>query len=63
MEITTYITIGFIIFVIIIGIISLYQYVTSPGNEEEAEVLINKGQFKDAILLLEKLLEKDERNP
>lgn len=63
MELATYITIGFFIILILGGIVVSYQYFTSPGSIDEAESLINKGQFKDAILLLEKLLEKDERNP
>lgn len=63
MELATYITIGFFIVLVLSGIVMSYQYFTSPGTIEEAESLIKKGQFKDAIMLLEKLLEKDERNP
>ncbi|GIX40734.1 MAG: hypothetical protein KatS3mg129_0467 [Leptospiraceae bacterium] len=63
MEITTYIAFGFFIFLILIAGILIFQYLTSPGKIEDAEQLINKGHFKDAIILLEKLLEKDERNP
>lgn len=63
METTTYIVIGFFIVIFLASIIYLIQYITSPGKIEDAEELINKGLFKDAIVLLEKLLEKDERNP
>ncbi len=63
METTTYIAISFLTIFFIIGGILLYQYISSPGTIEEAEQLIQKGNFQDARQLLEKLLEKDERNP
>lgn len=36
---------------------------TSAGDLDEAQSLIQKGHYKDAIVLLEKQLEKDERDP
>ncbi len=45
------------------GVVYIFHILRSPGSIEEAEKLIHSGHFKDAIQLLEKLLEKEERDP
>lgn len=63
MENLIYIGVGLSVILILAGLVLAYRFLTSPGSAEEAKKLIEKGYYKDAIALLEKLLEKEDRDP
>ena len=59
---TSYIILGALALFILVGAYYFVISLAGPKKIEEIENLISRGKYKDAVVLLNRLLEKDDRN-
>ena len=62
MTLTSYIILGALALFILVGAYYFVISLAGPKKIEEIENLISRGKYKDAVVLLNRLLEKDDRN-